>query len=680
MLLLTCFHSARPVRAQTGGSAPGPCVEREASGCESATGAHGDGDGSAQAADVEVEVVVTGTRTPEVMQRSTLHTGVVSREDAERRGALSVADALEGESGLQVNPNAYAHLGSPSGVMMQGLDAERVLVLRDGERIVGDSGGVVDLEQFSVNDIERIEYVLGPTSSLYGTGALGGVVNIITGGPAAEGFSARTRIEARSLPEYMAGAAMGYRAAGYWVMGSGTYRQSDGVRLFADQADLALAPKKRWEVSTRVGADDPDVTSVAEVNLARTEARGLQTQNVPQLGAFQVDLPDSTQRVQARVRQTYSLGTSAALRMATSAQLFGGESKKDRRDSPLDEVRRREQRLLSAEATTTVSEGLRTWVLGLRVEQEDFEQRLSKTELLRGDVATTTVTEVQPVTLRNGAIYAQLGWAFGEQFTLLPGVRGEWHNRFGGVVAPRLAAAYRPRPGWSMRGSIGRGFRAPSAKEYGFLFDHSFLGYRVVGNSKLEPERSWGVTGDVTVALTDGVRMRVGGFRNWISSMIGTAFTGRSMPGVDDFSYVNIGSASTMGGDASVDFRMSGKLRSQLAYSYLFTHNADDDEPLPGRPSHTVLSAFTYQPLDTLELTVRNRMVSGSYLTRDITTPGFTKLDARVSQRLNEHLWLHVGLLNALDARDDPARPGDQRPIVGRLYVVGLTTNYEEGM
>src|SRR5437879_5734945 len=85
-----------------------------------------------------VEVVVTGTRTPESSQRVTVRTDFVTREEAERRGATNVAEALAGEPNIQVNPGNYGYLGRPSGAQMQGLDADRVLVLEDGERVVGD--------------------------------------------------------------------------------------------------------------------------------------------------------------------------------------------------------------------------------------------------------------------------------------------------------------------------------------------------------------------------------------------------------------------------------------------------------------------------------------------------------------------------------------------------------------
>src|SRR5687767_8262408 len=118
-------------------------------------------------------VVVTGTRTPEKSQRATVKTDVVTREEAERRGATSVADALASQPGLVVNPGSYGFLGGVSALQIQGFDRDRVLILEDGERVVGDVGGAVDLSAIPTGDIDRIEVVAGPSSSLYGSAALG---------------------------------------------------------------------------------------------------------------------------------------------------------------------------------------------------------------------------------------------------------------------------------------------------------------------------------------------------------------------------------------------------------------------------------------------------------------------------------------------------------------------------
>src|SRR5690606_38331003 len=94
-----------------------------------------------------VEIVVLGTRTKESSQRAQVRTEVVTREEAERRGARTVGEALAGETSLQVQPNAYRYVGAPSGVQMQGLDGNRVLVLEDGEPVLGDANGIVDLDE-----------------------------------------------------------------------------------------------------------------------------------------------------------------------------------------------------------------------------------------------------------------------------------------------------------------------------------------------------------------------------------------------------------------------------------------------------------------------------------------------------------------------------------------------------
>ncbi len=200
------------------------------------------------------EVVVTGTRTAESSQRSTVRTGVVTREEAERRGATNVGEALEGELGLQVNPNAYGYLGGPSVVQMQGFDLERVLILEDGERVIGDVGGGIDLSAIPLTDVERIEYVMGPTSSLYGTSALGGTINIITGPSRTEGPSGRTRLEGRSHRGVLAQGNAAFLKELVWASADASYQRSDGVALEPGVPDLAVPDSERGLLGLRVGA------------------------------------------------------------------------------------------------------------------------------------------------------------------------------------------------------------------------------------------------------------------------------------------------------------------------------------------------------------------------------------------------------------------------------------------
>lgn len=628
--------------------------------------------------DTSVQVVVTGTRTPEATSRSTLHTGMVTREDAERRGATSVAEALEGETGLLVSSGAYDYLGNPSGVMMQGLDAERVLILRDGERVIGDSGGVTDLSEFSIQDTSRVEYVLGPTSSLYGTGAIGGVVNILTSGPQAQGLSGRARLEARSLPAALVGANLAYRGGNRWVSTSGSYRGNQAVS-FPERPDSFAVPRShRADVNLRAGIEDDVAETLVQAYVSTTDALGQNTQEVPGLGAYTLDLPERTRRVHLQLRQSYHVNQTTALRVAGSGQHFSGFSAKDRRYSPLDEERTREQTLLSLEASVNHRRGHFDWLFGLRGEREMFEQALEKTLIVEGEALTNSEPEIAPVTLQAAAAYAQLAVTIGSKFTVLPGVRAELHQRYGPVVAPRLALALRPTASTQLRLSGGRGFRTPSAKEYGFLFDHSSLGYRVIGNPDLNPERSWGLQGDVGYAPTRRVQLRVAGFYNALRSLITTAYAGQFSAGVNDYSYVNVGSAATAGVDATTTLRVTQRVESHLSYSYLHTANHDDQTPLPNRPAHTVTAALDVLPLDELRLTTRCRAISDAYVAPHLDTPGFVKLDLRAEYRFMDNASVYAGALDVLDSQRDPNRSGDTRPLTGTQFYAGVIGHFPQ--
>jgi outer membrane receptor for ferrienterochelin and colicins len=627
-----------------------------------------------------VEVVVTGTRTPEDSQRATVRTGVVTRKDAERRGATNVGEALEGELGLQVNPQAYGYLGGPSAVQIQGFDEDRVLVLEDGERVIGDVGGAIDLSEIPLADVDRIEYVGGPTSSLYGTSALGGTINVITAPPRDEGPSGRARLEGRSYRGLLAQGSGAYRARATWAAADASYQRSDGVALQADRPDLAVPESERALLGLRIGTS---LSRRAELTLRgrfiRSESRGLATQQFPGLGSYLVDLPDTSDRFSLRLSERLRVGERSSLSFSLGAQRFEGRSVKDRRDSPIDEARLRNDRTESFETIATVvsDDGACTWVLGARLERERFDQRLERVTPSRSGLEPVETDEVRPTTLASGALYAQLGWRLGKGVSVMPGVRGEVHRRFGEVLVPRLAAAWAPAEAIRLRVAGGRGFRAPSAKELGFFFDHSILGYRVVGNPDLLPERSWGASGDISILVGPRFRVRVGGFANWVRDLIDTelASTEPSV-GVTDYRYVNVGRARTSGADASVKWSLGERFRAELGYAFLWTRNDSSERPLPSRPPHTLQSSILVELPGEFELAARWRAVSSAFVEIGVEAPGYETLDLRVAHRLAATVTVYAGMRNALGVQKDALRAGDERPAFGRIFYLGINAEF----
>ena len=626
-----------------------------------------------------VEVVVTGTRTPESSQRATVRTDFVTRKEAERRGATNVAEALAGEPNLQVNPETYGYLGRPSGAQMQGLDADRVLVLEDGERVVGDQDGVVDLSQLPLADVERIEYVTGPTSSLYGTNALGGVINVISAAPQTLGPSAHYRAEARTSGEALASGSGAYRHDDDWLALDTSFHHRPSIVRQSNKPDL-LAPKWR---STLVGVRaGTRLSRRVELKLrgrwVRDKSDGLESDNVPGLGVYLIDLPDVTDRFLLRAQETLTLASGTRVDFSLSRNWYFDDTRRDRRNSPLDELRKRELTNQGLEAIVTVPEGRsRTWVVGIRGDAEHFSQRLTR---ILPDLSEQHVTEIKPRLLSTGALYAQLGWKVTERWTLMPGGRAELHDRYGIVAAPRLATAYQFSEVLSARVALGRGFRAPTAKEFGFQFDHSALGYRVLGNTELRPESSWGVTGDVT-ARSKRWRLRAGGFANTIKDLISLdTLQTMQIAGVTDYAYKNVERALTAGGDVSVRVKPLDVLSFDAAYAYLWTQDQDAHTALPNRPPHTVTLAALFE-LQKLSATLRYRVVSSAFAGRfsDVPrySPSFVLLDARIAYALFPALNLFVGALNLTDARRHPLEITDTRPALGRQFYVGLSGDTE---
>ena len=622
-------------------------------------------------------VVITGTRTPERSQRSTVKTDVITRDEADRRGATNVAEALASQPGLVVNPGSYGFLGGASALQIQGFDRDRVLILEDGERVVGDVGGAVDLSAIPTGDIDRIEVVTGPTSALYGSAAIGGVVNVITQPPRLEGPTGRLRSEYRSFNGVVLQGNAAYRQGAPWAVLDFNLSRMDGIEK-TPGPDLRIPETSRRMVGLRAGTRlSPEMDVRIRMRSFRTRTDGIETQTAPGLGRFRIDTPGQTDRYTFHLIHVTKIGSKGSnLRLTVGRQWFDNFTARDRENSPIDERHDRRHRMQSFEAVGTVADGPRTWVAGTRFEAEHFEQDLTQVTSTASGPVSATAAEVIPLSYGIAAAYAQLAWKLGD-LTVLPGARYEAHTRYGDSLAPRLAAAWRISEYVNLRASGGRGFRAPSAKELGFLFDHSVFGYRVLGNDRLKPEKSWGVNADVTVTPNNTMTFRGSAYANWVDDLIDLDLAnGTNDGGVASYGYANFGRARTAGGQVDAAFRPLPFLRAESSYAYTWTRDDVNDRPLQGRPPHAVTASLRIEPGWKLELYVRARIVTNAFLDENTRAPGYGNLDVRFARALWPRSQVYVGGINVTDVKQDPGRLGDTRSPLGRILYVGLKADF----
>ena len=142
------------------------------------------------------DTVVSANREPQRRSQTPAATTVFNRDDIERLQIRSVAELLERVPGVSITRTGGA--GSQTGLFLRGTSSTQTLVLVDGQRIAATSSGTSSLEFLSPDQIERIEVVRGPRSALYGSDAIGGVVQIFTRQGSGQGLAPAVRFGAGS--------------------------------------------------------------------------------------------------------------------------------------------------------------------------------------------------------------------------------------------------------------------------------------------------------------------------------------------------------------------------------------------------------------------------------------------------------------------------------------------------
>lgn len=181
------------------------------------------------------EIVVTATRTQVALVDSLFPVDVIDRDEIERSQARSVPDLLRGRAGIDIGNQGG--IGKNSTVFLRGSEADHVLVLVDGVRLGSVTAGLAAFQDIPVDQIDRIEIVRGPRSSLYGSEAIGGVIQIFTRRDEGS-FTSRFRagIGSHGLRETSAGIGGGGKRG--WFGADVAYQRTDGINACNGSAAL----------------------------------------------------------------------------------------------------------------------------------------------------------------------------------------------------------------------------------------------------------------------------------------------------------------------------------------------------------------------------------------------------------------------------------------------------------
>jgi outer membrane receptor for ferrienterochelin and colicins len=592
------------------------------------------------------QVVVTAARRAQRLADAVATTEVVSRADIERTGASDLASVLTEQTGIQLQGGIPAG----AGVMLQGLGSERVLVLLDGQPIAGRIGGVFDISRIPTAVVERIEVVKGPQSTLYGTDAMGGVINIITRTPARDALGATLAATGgtQTRRDGVASFAFGRGAlTSQWDLARRstemTPGRADGTGALATRTDAAA--KVRWS---------PDSARFVEASmLALDERQRWRTSAFYNFGdnrQWSGRLTGAWQGGRHRIAPTvYASVYDHVSRASTEPKPIAG-----------DTGQRQRQRVYQAEVLYTGRFGAHAIDLGTQVRRDETE-----TERVTGGFRSIVLVEP----------FVQADIAVTSRFSVVPGVRVSRSAQWETHVTPRLASRWRPAFGGdrlALRASVGEGFRAPDFKELFMFFQNTSAGYAVIGNPALRPESSRNVTGGAEWTAERGfVRGQLfwNRFRDFIETR---AITRPDEPPV--YQYRNVDDGVTRGLELETGLAAAG-WRLEGGYSGLATRDDATGRPLLGRPTHSArLLLGRTLPL-ALRTSVSAVATGSTPMERDDATgaitswrDAFARVDARVSRTLSGGMELVLGADNLFDQQ-----PGQWAGFTGRHLYTSLS-------
>lgn len=583
-------------------------------------------DGSAQ-------VTVTAARRPVRAQDAIVVTEVLDRERLLRIGARDAGEALEEVGNVQVSRTFRG-----AAISLRGLDPEYTLVLIDGERQPGATGGAVDLQRYGIENIERIEVVRGPSSALYGSEAIGGVVNIITR-DSDEPFRASASAAGGTLGRYDLTGFVGARPSDALRITAGGALHN--VNSLSEDGQLTdTSARRQWSLNAAIRVD-PNSKSRLRLSsdYVRTDLQGVDAG----AGRATFDRHQLQERSQTSLDYRLERG-NVSVRSRASIGTYREQYLLDQRGA--DALDRFED---NRETLGQISS-----VLGWQV-RPHHALTFGFEELFQSLRSERLAAPGQRFRLGLFGQYNWTAYAHGDRrLGIAIGARGDTDSQFGSQLSPKLALRYTRANRWSLHASYGRGFRAPSFQELLLRFENPSVGYVVEGNPELGAERSHGVDVGGSVQPAKWMQLDVSFFRNDVRGMIATVTRADNASG-SLFSYDNIDRVWTMGIESSLRLSYERTFRVQTSYTLTLSETGDGRR-LEGRPLHRVqVSANYHHPKHKFGATVRGVAQLGrTYYTDDVqTTAGaLYQLDARIYARFLDEIEVFAGADNIADAGD----------------------------
>ena len=587
---------------------------------------------------VEVESVFGASKALQKITEAPASVTVVTAEDIERFGWRTLADVMRNVRGFYVTSDrTYAFIGA-RGFQPPGDYSTRVLVTVDGVRlndVVYEQALLEEDLPVDLSTVERIEFIRGPSSSLYGTSAFFGIVNITT----------RAADRGPRLEATVAVGSLGWketRLRGHHEFTNGASVSISGVLVNASGASSLYFPEyvtpetnngivrdrdytRRRNVQIR--ADYKSVTVSAIHNARR---RGMPTAAYDSIFGYDASAEDRHDLIGASWQRALGHGWTGTLRGAYDRYRFIGTYgyvwDTARGPAVVDYIDRSLGQFLSGEVQFARTFGTAHQVTGgvehrANLDQDQFSYIREPYEDLWSDRRGSNTT----------GLYIQDQWRITRRVLVNAGLRVDHYARFKDPVKPRLALIVQPTDRTTMKLVYGGAFRAPSAYEN--FYETPGL-YKA--SPDLGPEQIRSVEGILEHYAGRRVRLSASVYHNTVSNLI----TLRTDPADGLYSYANGGAVHATGMEAEADAKWPGGLQGRVSYGFGRAIDPVTGSWIVNSPRHVTQALLAVPLRDTIFLSMELQALSdrtdrngnrvGAYVRPSMTLSGAVGARARV--------------------------------------------------
>lgn len=596
--------------------------------------------------------------TAEQIAKQALGSSVITREDIERRPpANDLSEILRTMPGVNLTGNsASGAYGNNRQIDLRGMGPENTLILIDGRRVgsrdsvrmgvAGERNSRGDTNWVPAEAVERIEILRGPAAARYGSGAAGGVINIITRKPTGDLTGSMTLYGL--VPEH--GDEGGSQRAGFTL--SGPLARDWSFRLYgnlnktdADAADINSANSSSGTAAAgREGVRNKDINGLLRWDPSGTQTVELETGFSRQGNIYAGEYLNSAT---TSVNRLIGSETNVMIRRDAAITHRGkwdfGTSRVTFSYNDTDNTRLSEGLAGGPEGTIAASPSWTTsnlkdyvldgelnvpsviggmdniWTFGFEYRDSELDDPYSMSQSATGVSGIDSSSRDGKADAQTAAVFAEDNIYVSERLTLTPGVRYDHHSQFGSNFSPSLNAQYKLAADWLLKGGVARAFKAPNL----YQSNPNYLYYTrgngcpdyytgsggcyIQGNADLKPETSINKEIGVEWVPDNGWHASLTYFHNDYDNKIVAGYSDYYQTSASAYVYqwVNASEAVVQGVEGNVSVPLLGERGNVLTWNTNLTwmienENKETDQPLSVIPKYTINTSLDWQVTDKL--------------------------------------------------------------------------------